>query len=246
MKKKLLFGLTAAAFGAAVIAATPAQAVTGDTANSMKTEAGIGFLTYNPGSGPFQNNLALTFVPSSFNFGNANKVSANAQTFAQQDTPIGGQYLGVSDDRNTKTSWNVTATLADFVNSKDETDKLENASIVMNMETVQKYNFNAKEADEAGYATPDPSASGSLTSLDANYASLYSGITAGNITLNAGSTAGTKVLNYNLPANTTAQTGTAAVARKISNVNLNVKGGSATENSKYSSTIKWVLSDDAA
>ncbi len=248
MKKKLALGTTALVLSSIFVSGIPsiAKAAEGDTATSMKTDVGIGFLDYNPGPGPFQGNLALTFVPTSFSFGNANKVSANAQTYKQQDTPAKGQFVGVSDDRKTKTSWNVTATLSDFVNTTNSSDKLTNATLVMNLETVQKYNFDPAKADAAGYATPAPSDSGALTDLSPTYASLYSGIPSGNVTLTAGSTSGTKVLNYNLSANTTAESGTAAVARKISSVQLNVNGGVAKADSKYKSTITWVLSDDAA
>lgn len=243
MNKKLLSGITTFALMGAFFAGESAQAAAGDTSTNMKTESGIGFVEYNPGSGPFENNLALTFVPASFDFGSANKRSTVTTTYAQQGTPSAGQYLGVSDDRETKTSWNVKASLANFVDTSDATNTLENATLSMKLGNVQKYAFDAVAADEAQYATPAPSET-TLSALATDIAPLYAGVAAGTVNLTAGGSE-VKVMNYDLGSNTAA-TGTAAVARQITDVTLNVKASNAADNKKFKSTIQWVLADDAA
>ncbi|MHC5250698.1 WxL domain-containing protein [Enterococcus sp. LJL90] len=240
MNKKFLFGFATVALGAAFVATTPVQAAADDTATKMTTDAGIGFSTFNPGPGPFYKNLALTFVPKSFQFGNANTASANAQTYKQTDAPSGGQYVGVSDDRDTKTAWNVSATLADFKSTtKDSTDTLANAELAMTLSATQKFAMDGATADASGVPTPS---STTLSALDASVASLYSGTASETVKLTAGG-AGKTVMSYTLPTTGSAATGTAAVARTVSDVNLTVKGGSAKENNQYKSTVTWVLSD---
>ncbi|WP_265460460.1 WxL domain-containing protein [Enterococcus sp. HY326] len=240
MNKKFLFGFATVALGAAFVATTPVQAAADDTATKMTTDAGIGFSTFNPGPGPFYKNLALTFVPKSFQFGNANTASANAQTYKQTDAPSGGQYVGVSDDRDTKTAWNVSATLADFTSTTTSSNTLANAELSMVLSATQQFAMDGATADASGVPTPNSTTLTDFT--DATLKALYSGTSSETVKLTAGG-AGKTVMSYTLPTTGSAATGTAAVARTVSDVNLTVKGGSAKENNQYKSTVTWVLSD---
>lgn len=253
MNKKLVVGCAAIALSAVTVATTSASAEEAsnvDSATQMTTDASIGFYSDNkPGPGPFQDNLALAYVPAAFNFGNHNITGVKGALTYQQVTPAKQQYLAVSDDRADKANWNVSATLDQFTSTTTPTDgtgapTLKDAQLSLDLGKAQEYHINIADSDAGKAASPAPTAANAVTDFVAGDLKGEYTLGKGNstITLNADGASSVEVLSYAKGA--TADKKTLAVATAISNVKLKVKGlENIGSDQSYKSTVHWNLSD---
>lgn len=255
MNKKLLVGCAAVALSTVTLAANSAfaeEAKNVDSATQMNTDASIGFYSDNkPGPGPFQDNLALAYVPAAFNFGNHNITGVKGALTYQQVTPAKTQYLAVSDDRAEKANWNVSATLDQFTSTTTPADgsaapTLASAELSMDLGKAQEYNINIADSDAGKAASPAPTAAGAVTDFASGDLKGTYALGKGNstVTLTANGTSSVEVLSYTKGA--TADKKTLAVATAISNVKLKVKDvDKVSADQSYKSTVRWNLSDTA-
>lgn len=217
----------------------------------MTTNATISFFETNtPGGGPFQGNLKLAYVPTSFNFGNYNsKGVTNATTYQQVITKDAKQYVAVSDDRDTKTAvWDLKAKVDAFeykttdANGVEQVSMLENAELAFVVGENQKYNIDTAKSDKNKTPSPAITDAGTLTTFSDTF---YTGPAAkAKVTLIAGDTTSEKsVLGYAAPTHAPGA-GTLGVAREISSVTLNVKDHSNVKDKTFSSTVHWTLAAD--
>lgn len=136
----LLFAATALTIGGQAFAEENAA----DLKRSGKTDVGVSFETdasNKPGDGPFKDNLTLTWMPSSFEFG-TQKASGTSNKATYTPKATDQQYLVVNDDRQAeadkKKAFAVTAELSQFVSTKDNT-KILDADVILTMEDPKKY-----------------------------------------------------------------------------------------------------------
>lgn len=250
MNKKVIASLaTTAALGAMMVATTDAHA------DEMTTNGSISFFEDSkPGTGPFEGNLKLAYVPEAFDFGNNDiKGVSGSKTYTQVIDKTKKQYVAVSDDRSTKTKgWTLNAKVDDFVSTvkdeqgKETTTTLTSAELAFNVGENQKYNIDVKASDANTPAVPTPAITteGALTALPTTDAAYYTNSPATNAKIKlvaAGAEA--KILNYTSPSQAPAE-GTLGVAREVSGVTLNVKDHSNVKDKKFTSTVHWVLSED--
>lgn len=260
MNKKVVVGLTtAAAFSTVMMGGNNANAEEATT-NKMTTDGSISFFSDStPGGGPFEGNLALAYVPTTFDFGNHDvAATATAATYAQKfGTNADGtaktavkQYLAVSDDRaDKKNGWSVKATLNEFQNTAVDdkgvstVTKLDKAELSFNLGTAQKYNIDTKLSDAAKPATPTPAitADNALSAMTPTQLAYYAASPA-TVTLVAGATKEVEVLDY--ATQTQSEATTLAVAKEVSSVQLKVKDHSNVKDKKFTSKVNWTLAED--
>ena len=246
MNKKLVVGCLASATLGAILLA-PSNAAAEDNRN-MTTDGSITFYKDNkPGTGPFEGNLAFAYVPAEFDFG-SNKATGivGAKTYNQvRAAGAGQQYLAVSDDREKKPDWTVSATLDTFKNAQAEagtTDELK-ADLSFTVGDAQKYNINVVDSDAAKTPTPAITSANALEAWNTANGEVTIGGTDKKITLPADGTSKVDVLKYK--AGTTQPTTTVGAASTVDNVQLKVKDHSSVNEARYTSTVKWSLSSTA-
>jgi len=241
MNKKLVFGLVAT-FGATIFASTQVSAAeTAQTSKNMTTDGSITFYKDNkPNPGPFQKNLSLAYVPGEFNFG-TNKVTNVTGTKVYNQVSTGTQYVAVSDDREKKDGWTLSAGLDDFTNG---TKTLEDAELSLVLNEAQQYHINAAESDAAQNPVP------AITDVDALSPLASSTDLTGSVSIKkpiklvaGGAVAPLMSYSYADGKTPEADGVTAGIASEVTGVQLTVKDHSTiTEDAKYTSTVNWTLS----
>lgn len=245
MKKQLAI-VSLLSVAAVSMLATSANAA---EVSNETTEVGVEFKSSDGteiGKGPFKDNLALVFKPSTFQFG---KQEATAGIATFQNTIKKPQYLVVNDDRpldpteNNLSKWTLTSQLSEITTGTETTGL--NAKLTYTLGTATEYkigdNMNATGDD---YLPNNPEknptdALGGPLNLGTEKLQLGDG-TSSTVSLEAGAASTTDVI-----AKTEATTKKVGVASKVENVKLVVTNAerSGAAGKTYAGTVTWSLDD---
>lgn len=249
MNKKITLSLVATCAATLFAATQVSAAETEQTSKAMTTEGSITFYKENkPNPGPFQKNLSLAYVPGQFNFG-TNKLSGvdGAKVYDQVGLS-GKQYVAVSDDRESKTGWNLVANLEDFTASipseteggSPEVSTLNSAELSMVLGDAQQYKINAVDSDANGIPTPSITTAGSLA--DINTAGFTGTTTLATPVKLVAAGGDVNIMSYGYAEGATPETTTVGIASEVNKVQLTVKDHANVKEAKYTSTVNWKLS----
>ncbi|HHD1574545.1 TPA: WxL domain-containing protein [Enterococcus faecium] len=190
--KKLL---STAAFSFLVLGGTTGSVFATVSADGQmgETRTAVGFSDDNTEVEPTEGAISLTRIPSTFDFGRANKVSSTVQSITA--TNAGAQYVTATDLRTAKTNWTVTAQASEIVNVMDETDKISNATLQISGDAVA-------QTDGTWHSTGDVSTN-TLNLTTGGSSATFVSTTAKDTASLPGQEAGARVRNVrlNLAAN---------------------------------------------
>lgn len=238
MKKLVLTTLLASS--ALMIFAKPANA---EEVSKDSTDVGIRFETdgpVKPGPGPYKDNLALIWTPSTFDFGKQ-KATANIATFS--NTVAGDQYLVVNDDRalegetvdpesragGTTSAWKLTATMSELV-SKDTTKAELPAKLTFSLGDIEGYDIGDVDEETNDYY-PNP-VEGNLIKLAENSDTIVNK----SVSLEAGNTTAVELMGK-----TKANAVKDGFATKLSDTKLVVTSGADAAGKNFKGTVNWSL-----
>lgn len=240
---------------------TPISALaftTTNDASTAKSDLSIKFegdTIHNNDGGPFADNLALTQVPASFNFG-SQKAVTGINEFPLKSGHENKQWITVNDNRPSEDKglgkdWALTVTMDELENTTNAADKLP-ASLELTLDKVQEYHIGENWAlnpnGDKDLVPQDPNDTGVVTDFandrtDILFGNALASNTQQTISIPTGES--TKVMNR-----TVGTTGVEAKkegwATKLSG--QKVKFASLTESkvagNAYKTTLNWTLTKE--
>lgn len=189
--------------------ANSAYAAISADAQSGDTTATVGFTDDNIEIDPKEGEIGLTRIPSSFDFGKSNTVSTTVQSIAA--TNAGAQYVSVTDRRDEKSSWSITAQASEMVNVMDTSEKISNATLQISGDAMEQNGGSWSSTNDV-----------SVNTLNLN----LGGDSATFVSTNAADSS-------SLPGQ--------EVGARLRKVQLNLSANQGTAGQQYAGTVTWNL-----